>query len=156
MNPMNPMNPTNLEHQAKDSSEGQGTVLLVDDDDSVRDVIRTILQAIGYVVLEASHGDGALHIARQYKGPIHLLLTDVVMPLMNGCELVERSAPIRPETKVLFMSGYTDPRSTYNMLKAGKGFLRKPFTASSLASKVREALEGGESVQELTMVANGN
>jgi len=145
------MSYSNRAPQATDASHGPETVLLVDDDDGVRGVIRAILQSHGYVVLEASHGDGALRIAKQYEGPIHLLLTDIVMPLMNGCELVERSAPIRPETKVLFMSGYTDPtRSTCTMLKAGKDFLRKPFTASSLASKVREVLEGGDSVQELT------
>src|SRR5439155_989330 len=86
---------------------GRGTVLVVEDEDGVRNLVRDILQTAGYTVLEARHGAEALHVSERHVGPIHLMLTDVVMPEMSGRELAQRLAVLRPATKVLFMSGYT-------------------------------------------------
>jgi CheY-like chemotaxis protein len=121
---------------------GVETVLLVEDEDAVRDLARDILQAQGYTVLEARHGAEALRISAQHPGPIHLLLTDVVMPEMTGRELADRLAVLRPAIKVLYMSGYTDSAVVHHgVLDPGTVFLQKPFAAAVLASKVREILE---------------
>ncbi len=121
---------------------GMETVLLVEDEDAVRDLARDILQARGYTVLEARHGAEALRISEQHPGPIHLMLTDVVMPEMIGRELADRLAVLRPETKVLYMSGYTDNAVVHHgVLDPGTIFLQKPFTAAVLARKVREILD---------------
>ncbi len=123
---------------------GIETVLLVEDEDAVRDLGRDILQARGYTVLEARHGAEALRISEQHPGPIHLVLTDVVMPEMTGRELADRLAALRPETKVLYMSGYTDNAVVHHgVLDPGTVFLQKPFTGAVLARKVREILDTG-------------
>jgi CheY-like chemotaxis protein len=120
------------------------TILLVEDEPEVREMTRELLEAEGYRVLSAGRPDEALERARRLEGPIHLLLTDVVMPQMNGRELAERLAQMRADLKVLFMSGYTDDA----MVRLGVSdtralFLGKPFTRAMLAAKVREALERG-------------
>ncbi len=121
---------------------GVETVLLVEDEDAVRDLARDILQARGYTVLEARHGAEALRISEQHPGPIHLMLTDVVMPEMTGRVLAGRLAALRPETKVLYMSGYTDNAVVHHgVLDPGTVFLQKPFTGAVLARKVREMLD---------------
>jgi signal transduction histidine kinase/CheY-like chemotaxis protein len=121
---------------------GLETVLLVEDDDAVRDLARDILQARGYKVLEARQGAEALRICEQHSGPIHLMLTDVVMPEMTGRALADRLAVLRPATKVLYMSGYTDNAVVHHgVLDPGTEFLQKPFTAAVLARKVREILD---------------
>jgi two-component system cell cycle sensor histidine kinase/response regulator CckA len=120
------------------SPTGTETVLLVEDEDAVRSLSRRILQAKGYTVLEARNGREGLSIARDYAGPIHLLLTDVIMPYMNGRQLVDRLAPLRPELKTLFISGYTDQSIEF---EADRSFLQKPFSPSVLAQKVREVLD---------------
>jgi PAS domain S-box-containing protein len=123
---------------------GWETVLLVEDEPLVRGLVRQLLQESGYTVLEASQGEDALRICRQAEGPIHLLITDVVMPGMSGRELAERMAPLRPETKVLFMSGYTDDAIVrHGVLAAEAAFLQKPFTPAGLTRKVREVLGAG-------------
>ncbi len=120
---------------------GTETVLLVEDEETVRDMTREILQESGYQVLEAKHGQEALLIAGQYPGAIHLMLSDVVMPLMSGRELAEQLAPLRKEMKVLYMSGYTDDAIVHHgVLDAGMAFIEKPFTPNGLARKVRETL----------------
>ncbi len=124
------------------SLRGIETVLLVEDEDAVRDLARDILQARGYTVLEARHGAEALRISGQHPGPIHLMLTDVVMPEMTGRVLADRLAALRPETKVLYMSGYTDNAVVHHgVLDPGTVFLQKPFTGAVLARKVREILD---------------
>jgi two-component system, cell cycle sensor histidine kinase and response regulator CckA len=109
------------------------TILLVDDQDEVRSLVRRILEARGYHVLVAASGDDALRLTVQYTGTIDLLVTDVVMPGMSGLEVALLLAAAHPQMKVLYLSGYP--------LEAGVTFLQKPFTAEALARKVREVLE---------------
>jgi CheY-like chemotaxis protein len=121
---------------------GNETILLVEDDEGVRGLICAVLKAAGYNVLEAATGSEALHICDRYHGPLHLIITDVVMPQMSGRELVGRLSALRPETKVLFISGYTDDAVVHHgVIEAGTSFLQKPFTPQALARKVRETLD---------------
>ncbi len=121
--------------------KGSETILLVEDEPSVRSLVRSVLQSNGYTVLEASRGDEAVEISQRHSEPIHLLVTDVVMLGMSGRELAERLEAIHPEAKVLFMSGYTDDAILrHGVLKAGTAFLQKPFTPEALAVKVRNTL----------------
>ncbi|MGZ6987360.1 MAG: CHASE domain-containing protein [Thermoanaerobaculia bacterium] len=121
---------------------GTETILLVEDEAGVRRLSLTVLETQGYVVLEAPSGDVALQVARSETGPIHLVVTDVVMPGMNGRELWDRLKVLRPDSRVLFMSGYTDDAiARHGVLEPGIAFLQKPFTPFSLAQKVREVLD---------------
>jgi len=121
---------------------GTETVLLVEDAAAVRAVAKQVLQRQGYTVLEAPHGEAALHLAQKHRGPIHLLLTDVVMPVLSGRRLAEQLAPLRPDMKVLYASGYTDDSVVrHGILESGTAYLQKPFTPDSLARKVREVLD---------------
>lgn len=122
--------------------KGNETVLAVEDEPSVRNVAVRILSKLGYTVLEASHGDETLQVAREHTGEIHLLLTDVVMPRMSGKELADRLRMIHPEIRVLFVSGYTENIITHRgILDKEVHFLQKPFTQRELAFKVREVLD---------------
>ena len=124
------------------ASRGVETILLVEDDDRVRALVGSVLKRSGYVVLEAAQGEQALDIARAYVAPIHLLLTDVVMPGMSGRVLSERVTSLRSETRVLFMSGYSDDAMLRHGVQAGGAqFIQKPFSIDALAAKIREALE---------------
>jgi CheY-like chemotaxis protein len=115
--------------------------MLVEDDDSVRELVRNVLRDKGYRVLEASRGEEALELSELYAGRIDLLVTDVVMPQMSGCELAHRLVSSRPQVKVLYISGYTDNAAWYpGGLDAEGAFLQKPFTPEALARKVREVL----------------
>ncbi len=117
------------------------TVLLVEDEDSVRATVRQGLEACGYSVLEARSPGEALLMAERHPAALDLVLTDVVMPMMGGRELVERLRRVRPDIAVLFMSGYTDNIIAHHgVLERGVAFLQKPFTRNVLARKVREAL----------------
>jgi len=121
---------------------GTETVLLVEDAAAVRAVAKQVLERQGYTVLEAPDGDVALHVAQKHRGPIHLLLTDVVMPVLSGRPLAEQLARVRPDMKVLYASGYTDDSVVrHGILEAGTAYLQKPFTPDSLARKVREVLD---------------
>jgi CheY-like chemotaxis protein len=127
---------------------GTETVLLVEDAAAVRAVAKQVLERQGYTVLEAPDGEVALHVAQKHRGPIHLLLTDVVMPVLSGRRLAEQLALVRPDMKVLYASGYTDDSVVrHGILEAGTAYLQKPFTPDSLARKVREVLDapGGDS-----------
>jgi signal transduction histidine kinase/ActR/RegA family two-component response regulator len=123
-------------------AEGRETILLVEDEARVRQLACDILQASGYTVLEARHGHAALEVCQNHTGTIDLLLTDVVMPSMNGRELAERLAPLRPDMAVLYTSGYTDNAIVlHGVLDARTVFLQKPFTPDALARKVRQVLD---------------
>ena len=123
-------------------SKGDETVLLVEDEDVVREMATEILRASGYHVLEATHGDEALSLAEQYAGEIHLMLTDVVMPQMGGRELADQLTPLRRDMKVLYMSGYTDDAIVHHgVLEVGTAFIAKPFSVDALSRKVREVLD---------------
>ena len=123
-------------------SEDTETILLVEDDEVVRKLVSEVLDNEGYRLLEAANGVAALSICAQYEEPIHLLLTDVVMPEMSGRELANRLAAVRPELKVLYMSGYTDDVIVHHgVLDEGTEFIQKPFTPDVLARKIREVLD---------------
>jgi len=126
---------------APDSRQGTETVLLVEDREDVRSMAREVLESYGYRVLEAANGAQALEVAGRYTGHLDLLLTDVVMPVMNGRELSDRLKELRPETKVLFMSGYSENVIVHQgILKSGIAYIAKPMTPDALAAKVRETL----------------
>jgi PAS domain S-box-containing protein len=121
---------------------GTETVLLVEDETNLRYLARQFLEKQGYRVVEAADGAAAIQIAVAHEGVIHLLLTDVIMPGMNGRELAQRISEIRPNVKVLYMSGYTENViGTNGTLDAGVRLLQKPFTLRDLKSKVREVLD---------------
>src|SRR5438093_974313 len=123
--------------------QGKETVLLVEDEPEVRWLVRDMLRHLGYTVLEARHGIEAQVLSIEHPGPIHLLITDVVMPQMSGREIAEQLTSEHPETKVLYMSGYTDDAVVrHGVLAAHMAFLQKPFTPEALARKVREVLDG--------------
>lgn len=117
------------------------TILLTDDQAGVRAPLRRILEESGYRVIEAGGGEEALAVAGGLDGPIHLLLTDVVMPGMSGGELAKRLGESRPKMKVVFMSGFSpEAVATNGNLLPGSSFLSKPFTASDLVDRVQETL----------------
>lgn len=121
---------------------GGETILLVEDDGAVRKLAMQILKKQGYKVLEAKHGGDALLISKKYQDLIHLMVTDVVMPGMNGRELAENLLAMRPEMKVLYISGYTDNAIVHlGVLEPETHFIQKPFTMEALAKKVREVLD---------------
>jgi PAS domain S-box-containing protein len=125
----------------EEAMQGSETILLAEDEEVVRRLVHEVLKSYGYNVLEAGHGGGAFLICERHQEPIHLLLTDVVMPEMSGRELAERLAQLRPEMKVLYMSGYTDDAIVHHgVLAANAPFIQKPFTPHALAHKVREVL----------------
>ena len=113
----------------------------MEDDEPLRTLAREILSIQGYTVLDATSPSEALRLADAHPGPIHLLLTDVVMPQMNGRQVADHLLAARPGLKVLFMSGYTDAAIVeHGVLEPGTHFLQKPFTPDGLSRKVREAL----------------
>jgi PAS domain S-box-containing protein len=130
------------EKLVKDLPRGSETVLLVEDEEEVRKLAAQILQRQGYKVLEAPQGGDALLICEQHQTPVHLMLTDVVMPGMSGHQLAERLKSLQPEMKVLYMSGYTDNTIIqHGVLVEGVNYISKPFTVDALARKVREVLD---------------
>jgi DNA-binding NtrC family response regulator len=121
---------------------GSETILVVEDNHEVRRVTRRILRMQGYGVLEASNASIAFSTCTQHEGPIHLVITDVVMPEMNGPDLVKRIILQYPEIKVLYMSGYVKNFISYQViLEKGMDYIQKPFTVNELAKKVREVLD---------------
>jgi two-component system cell cycle sensor histidine kinase/response regulator CckA len=123
------------------SPVGSETILLVEDEQSVRAFVKLVLQRFGYRVLEADSGEVALKVLREYTDPIHLLLTDVVLPRMEGQQLAARALEERPDMRLLYMSGYADRLADMEgVLAPGVQLLAKPFTAQALLTKTRELL----------------
>jgi len=121
---------------------GSETILLVEDEEAIRRLIRPCLESKGYKVLEARDGVEALAIAERHQGPIHLLLTDVEMSPIHGRALARCLAPLRPQMKVLYISGHTeDDIVRHSVLDQGAAFVPKPFAITALLGKVREVLD---------------
>jgi CheY-like chemotaxis protein len=134
---------TESEPETDTASHGGETVLLVEDQEEVRGLVKNILTTHGYVVLEAANGAEACAVAREHSGSIHLLLTDLVMPGISGIELSERLRVSYPKLKVLLTSGYMqDFVSNRGVLERGISYLPKPFSPNELAAKIRETLAG--------------
>ncbi len=135
--------PEAVEAAPRTLATGHETVLLVEDDATVLQLGARLLDRLGYTVLGASSPEEALRLAREHEGEIHLLMTDVVMPTINGRQLAEAVRALRPNVKCLYTSGYTaNVISHQGVLDEGIHFIQKPFTLEALAAKVREALEG--------------
>ena len=129
---------------------GTETILLVEDEESVRELVSKVLQRNGYTILEARHGEEAVDLCTKFEGDIHLLVTDVVMPRMSGREVAETLQPTRPTMKVLYLSGYTDDEVVrHGVLESMTAFLQKPFTPDALARKVRDVLDADCQPQDL-------
>jgi CheY-like chemotaxis protein len=121
--------------------EGTETILLVEDETNVRELISQYLRDMGHTVVEASDGAEALEVAHRYRKPLHMLVTDMVMPKMSGRELADRLLEQYPQLKVLFISGYTsDTAARHGILEGEMAFLQKPFGLRDLARKIREVL----------------
>jgi two-component system, cell cycle sensor histidine kinase and response regulator CckA len=134
--------PARLREGRSGRPSGTETLLLVEDEDAVRTLLRYILQMIGYTVLEARRADEAIRRCEQHSGPIHLLVADVVLPGRGGRELADHLLVLRPGTKVLFVSGYPDETVVrHGVLVEQVAFLQKPFTVDALAGKVRAVLD---------------
>ena len=122
--------------------QGTETILLAEDEEMVRKLASQVLGMYGYQVLESANGGAALLMCERHSGPIHLLLTDVVMPEMSGRDVADRLAQLRPEMKVLYMSGYTDNAIVHQgVLNVGAYFIQKPFSPVVLGQKVRQVLD---------------
>ncbi len=122
--------------------EGSETILVVEDEDALRILLCRFFRLYGYNVMEARHGGEALLLSERHRGPIHLMVTDVVMPQMSGKELADRLAPLHPEMTVFFMSGYTDSDLTsYGLPEPSQHFIPKPFRPMDLVKKVRDILD---------------
>jgi CheY-like chemotaxis protein len=125
-----------------DFARGTETILLVEDDDLVRNLAREVLETSGYHVLEAATGEAAISICEENKDVIHLLLTDVVMPRISGREVANSLLPLHPEMRIVYMSGYAENAIVHHgVLDEGTSFIQKPFSPHALALKVREVLD---------------
>jgi CheY-like chemotaxis protein len=134
--------PSPMEAGSAVASAGTETVLLVEDEEAMRALARELLESLGYSVIEARHGAEAMKLSASHAGPIHLLMTDLVMPQVDGRELAARIAAERPETRVLFVSGYAADDQTRGTLPPGRvAFLQKPYTAAALATSIRRLLD---------------
>jgi DNA-binding NtrC family response regulator len=125
---------------------GSETLLIVENEAAIRNLLQMALRRNGYTVLTAESGREALDLVQDHSGPIHLLITDVVMPDIDGPELVRRLSTLRPDTRTLFMSGYMDDAlGDHGVLPTNVNFIQKPFSPRAFAQKVREILDGTSS-----------
>jgi two-component system, cell cycle sensor histidine kinase and response regulator CckA len=137
--------------RSKEAPRGSETILVVEDDASLREISCNFLQSSGYTVMPAGSPEEALHLAERHSGPINFLLTDVVMPKMNGRQLATRLCEMRPGIKVLYVSGYADGivrDGVHGALEEGLEFLQKPYTRYALMVKIREVLDAGQIQEE--------
>ncbi len=134
-------NPVKEKQTIMDDPGGSETILIVEDDSSLRNFAQRVLLSYGYRILNAENGEDALRVCKEHDGQIDLMITDVVMPKMGGRDAAKRLHPLYPQMKVVYMSGYTDNAIVHHgVLEPGLNFLEKPFTAKNLARKVREVL----------------
>ncbi|MGH9740132.1 MAG: ATP-binding protein [Candidatus Acidiferrales bacterium] len=141
----------------KGAERGSETVLFVEDEQSVRELVGDYLRGAGYQVLEADDGESAMKAAAAHQGTIHILVTDVVMPHMSGSELAAKLGALRPEMKVLFISGYTDDTVfRHGVLEGGVAYLQKPFNLKSVSQKIRDVISGRVPVEVSEGVAKEN
>ena len=127
--------------EAAGHEPGKERILLVDDDDTVRRMTKELLEMMGYDVLEAANGNEALRLCESRETLINLVLTDVMMPSMTGTELAERLKALRPDLRLMYMSGFTgDALSEWALAQSDIPFLQKPFTPEDLAETVKQAL----------------
>ena len=127
----------------RQTKQGSETVLIAEDEESIRVLINKVLLSNGYKVLEAKSGEGAIEVSGEFKGDIDLLITDMVMPGINGVELYNKLKSVRPNLKVVFMSGYTEEAAIQcGELEKGSAFLSKPFNTDDLLNKIRDVLTG--------------
>ena len=126
----------------EEASPGSETLLLVEDEEAVRQSTSEFLTTCGYTVIQAVNGEDALCVTQDYQGTIDLMITDVVMPQMGGAKLAGQLAALRPDMKVLFVSGYAESTvQRYGSIDVTTNFMQKPFTLKMLSRKVREVLE---------------
>jgi nitrogen-specific signal transduction histidine kinase/CheY-like chemotaxis protein len=144
-----PVNRDSAAVAEEEPARGRETILLVEDEDSVRVVVSAVLRRQGYNVLEAATPHQAIEVFEQHRREVDLLLTDVVMPEMNGPALAQRLVGMRPALRILFISGYVEMSATLDVENPHVSFLAKPFQASALASKVKKILSGTEGEKEL-------
>ena len=138
---------------AADAARGQETLLIVEDQPDVRRMSLSILKASGYRLLEAGNAEQALRLSANYRGKIDLLVTDVIMPGLNGRQLADRLVEERPGLKVLYTSGYTaDVIALHGSLEPGMEYLPKPFGAAQLSAKVREVLASGRPQSRVLLI----
>jgi DNA-binding response OmpR family regulator len=131
-----------VKETAQACPQGCETILLVEDEDQFRELACNVLRKQGYRVLEAANGYEGLELVHSFDGQIRLLLTDAILPNMNGRELYEKAALIRPDMKALYMSGHMDDViSPHGVLEQSTHFLQKPFSIRALANKIREVLD---------------
>jgi DNA-binding NtrC family response regulator len=130
------------EYLPGDPPQEPKTILVVDDEAKMRQVLRVCLAPQGFVILEAGDGEGALRVCREHPGPIHLALVDVVMPGMSGLELAPKLVELRPDARMILMSGQTDDQILlHGSLNPNTPFFHKPFTVEELVSKISEILK---------------
>jgi two-component system cell cycle sensor histidine kinase/response regulator CckA len=142
------------EHTEMQEMRGSETILVAEDSESLREMAQEYLESIGYTVIAAASGEKALQWAKDFEGPIHLLLTDVVMPEMSGPELANRLALLRPGVKIIFTSGYADDAiARQGILDPRVAFIQKPYRPKALAKKIRQVLNG--SAEELAATSAG-
>jgi two-component system, cell cycle sensor histidine kinase and response regulator CckA len=126
-------------------TSGTETLLIVENESAIRHLLQVALRRNGYTVLAAESGREALQLVRNHAGPLHLMITDVMMPDMDGPELVRQLSTIRPDTRTLFMSGYMDDTlGERGILSTNANFIQKPFSPGTIAQRVREILDGVE------------
>jgi CheY-like chemotaxis protein len=140
---LEPLETDDRQTSASRGLRGSQTILLVEDEDAVRSMMRLILQWNGYQVIEAPEAQTALNLCEQHQGPIDLLITDVVMPNMQGPALAQVIMRLRPNIRVLYVSGYaSDALDQLGTLKPGSAFLQKPFTPETLARAITDLFQG--------------
>jgi two-component system, cell cycle sensor histidine kinase and response regulator CckA len=129
--------------EVRSAPHGSETILLVEDEEAVRHLLRDILRRYGYTVLEAENGPVAIELCKAFDGPIHLVVTDMVMPQLSGWEVADAVSALRPKARIIYMSGYIEHVVVeQRVLESGVAFLGKPFTPETLGRKVREVLDG--------------